>query len=115
MTAFLLTIRELQNFAENCRFPLVKSLTFETRSDVSKSMISQFLSPARLPIGVKSPLDRTKQQQIEPFYDRSSAAQSSKTRPRVSASRLCGNVTTTSRGKNPLNVVPDTIWWGCWF
>jgi hypothetical protein len=41
MTAFLLTIRELQNFAENCRFPLVKSLRFETKSDALKSLISE--------------------------------------------------------------------------
>ena len=38
---FLLGIRRLEDFVKIRRFPIVKWLCFETRSDVLKSMISQ--------------------------------------------------------------------------
>jgi len=41
MMGFLLGIRGLEDFAKIRRFPIVKWLCFETRSDALKSMISQ--------------------------------------------------------------------------
>jgi hypothetical protein len=41
MIGFLLPIRESHDFAENCRFPLVKSRFREMKSDVLKSLISE--------------------------------------------------------------------------
>jgi len=39
MSGFLLAIRELHDFVENRRFPLVKWLLSETQSDVLKATI----------------------------------------------------------------------------
>jgi hypothetical protein len=41
MMTFLLAGRERDNEREKLRFPLVKRLGFETKSDALKSMISQ--------------------------------------------------------------------------
>jgi hypothetical protein len=40
MSGFLLAIRELHDFSENRRFPLVNQSFFEMKSAVLKSMIS---------------------------------------------------------------------------
>jgi hypothetical protein len=50
MTCILLTLRDRNDFVRKTCFPLVRRVRFEMKSDALKSMVSQFLSLARLPI-----------------------------------------------------------------